>query len=149
MVFIEYVAGGLKIQPISQLISFFSNSHRVPMSFVSCPFHCHWAYIQCYVDHTSSITRRYFQGFSRRCQIIYCLGLLRNGVNKLPDVVTRNLLHDLLSCSYLQHCVFIVWQFVCSELRTSAQRATSLSLAGAATDTDSWWANYRVTRNAT
>jgi len=51
------------------------------------------------------------------------------------------LLHDLLSCSYLQHCVWSVItghnspQTVCGELRTNEQRATSLSLAGAATPT--------------
>ena len=56
--------------------------------------------------------------------------------------VFSSLLHDLLSCSYLQHCVWSVitshnspQTVVCSELRTSAQRVTSLSLAGAATPT--------------
>ena len=75
-----------------------------------------------------------------------------------------SLLHDLLSCSYPQHCVWSAItgrnsqqtnshcrQFVCSELRTSAQHATSLSLAGAATDTaePEQLMGHRVTRNAT
>jgi len=37
-----------------------------------------------------------------------------------------HLFHDLLSCSYLQHCVWsVITELVCSDtLRTSAQRAT-------------------------
>ena len=67
----------------------------------------------------------------------------RERLYSLPKALKHFLLHDLLSCSYLQHCVWSVitghnspQTVVCrGELRTSAQRVTSLSLAGAATPT--------------